>query len=78
MATNPTHVTSFAELHERLESNPVKARRDFHLRRRNSWRSGERCDHCGGSSWIVTHITAECGNPRCDNVLLKEQIGNAA
>lgn len=70
MATNPVHVTSFAEIRERLAENPVRVRRQWHARVKNSYRPGQPCDHCGRIDWSVGRVVAECNH--CANVLLLE------
>lgn len=69
----PVHVTSFAEILQRLRANPVKAARAWHNRRRNSYAAGEPCDYCGHKAWTVRAITAQCG--KCGNAMLKEHVG---
>lgn len=73
MASNPMIVTSFAEIHARLVGNPVKKARAWHERRKNSYRTGQPCDHCGRIDWSVGRVTVECNN--CANVLLVEHKG---
>jgi hypothetical protein len=75
MASHPNiaHVTSFAEIRQRLENNPGRADKIWHERTKNSYRPGQPCDRCGGSEWAIGRKTAECGNPRCGNVLLLEK-----
>lgn len=68
-------VTSFAEIRARLEAHPVKRQRQWHARVKNSYREGQPCDHCGHQAWNVGRVTAECGNPRCGNAVLKEKVG---
>lgn len=64
------HVTSFAEILERLKANPVKAQRQWHKRVKNSYRSGQPCDCCGRNDWSIGRKTAECNG--CGNSLLLE------
>jgi hypothetical protein len=74
MASNPaiTHVTSFAEIRERLQNKPLRAAKAWHKRTKHSYRAGQPCDHCGQTDWAIGRKTAECRNPKCCNTLLLE------
>ncbi len=67
------HVTSFAEIRERLENKPLRAAKAWYKRTKNSYRSGQPCDQCGRIDWSIGRVMAECNV--CDNVLLLEHKG---
>ena len=75
MASQPnaiTHVTSFAEIRERLQNKPLRAAKAWHKRVKNSYRSGQPCDQCGRTDWSVGRVTADCNH--CGNPLLLEAV----
>lgn len=37
------------------------------------YRSGDRCGFCGGAGFYIGRTTAQCSNPRCDNVMALER-----